>query len=220
MNSQISFWGKPSSVAVALQPRRVEAIRPFGAGRSLGGILSLFLGSAGIAIVDNSTGGTRYFSGTGPSYTSPVTEAVGTLQQRTTTTAYDTAANVQAVSDALGDITQFAYDAVNRQVSRTEAYGTSLQRTTKTAYDVVGNVVATVDALGVTTQNVYDVMNRVVQRIEAVGTPLQRTTTMAYDTVGNVVSTTNPRGTMRLSTSHDGGIAPLGKSVGRSCVWL
>ncbi len=129
-----------------------------------------------------------------------VTDAVGTPQQRTTTTAYDAAGNVQSVTDALGDVTQFGYDALNRQISRTDAYGTSLQRTTSTTYDLAGNVASTADALGTTTKNVYDVRNRLIQRIEAYGTSLQRTTATTYDAVGNVLTVMNPLGTVTQYT--------------------
>ncbi len=123
------------------------------------------------------------------------TEAVGTSQQRTTTTTYDAATNVLYVTDALGDITSFAYDAVNRPTRRIDAYGTSVARTTTTSYDAVGNVLATVDPRSVTTSYAYDPLNRRSATIQAYGDALQRTTTTAYDAVGNVRTVTNPRST-------------------------
>jgi RHS repeat-associated protein len=125
-----------------------------------------------------------------------VTEAVGTAQQRRTTTAYDAAANVLSVTDPLTDVTSFAYDALNRRIAVLEAYGTSVQRATTAVYDLAGNVLSSIDARGVTASFGYDALNRQVQRIEAYGTAVQRTTTTAYDPVGNVLAVTNPRGTV------------------------
>jgi RHS repeat-associated protein len=125
-----------------------------------------------------------------------VTEAVGTAQQRTTTTAYDAAANLLFVTDPLTDVTSYAYDVLNRRVATLEAYGTSVQRAATTVYDLVGNVLSSIDARAVTTSMGYDVRNRQIQQIEAYGTSLQRTTTTAYDAVGNTQTVTNPRGTV------------------------
>jgi RHS repeat-associated protein len=127
-------------------------------------------------------------------------EAVGTAQQRATTTTYDAAANVLFVTDPLTDVTSYAYDVLNRPVAMLEAYGTSVQRATTAVYDLVGNVLSGIDARAIATSFGYDVRNRQIQMIEAYGTALQRTTTTAYDPVGNVLSSTNPRGTV---TSYD-----------------
>jgi RHS repeat-associated protein len=64
--------------ASGVLPVVVNASSPFGAGWSLGGTQSLLIGSQGVALVDNTTGGFRYFTGTGPSYTSPANDQ-GTL---------------------------------------------------------------------------------------------------------------------------------------------
>ena len=125
-----------------------------------------------------------------------VTEAVGSPQQRSTTTNYDAAGNVLYVTDALGDITSYAYDALNRPIATLEAFGTSVKRTTTIVYDAAGNTVSTIDAQGTTTSYAYDVRDRQIQVIEAFNTSLQRTTTTMYDLVGNMLSTTNPRGTV------------------------
>jgi hypothetical protein len=69
-----------SGTASGSLPVVVNSAAALGAGCSLGGTQSLIIGSGCIAIVDNATGGTRYFSGTGPSYTSPANDQ-GTLVQ-------------------------------------------------------------------------------------------------------------------------------------------
>ncbi len=61
-------------------PVVVNTSSPYGAGWSLAGTQSLLIGTSGVAIVDNTTGGTRYFTGTGLSYTSPANDQ-GTLVQ-------------------------------------------------------------------------------------------------------------------------------------------
>ena len=66
--------------ASGVLPVLVNASSPYGAGWSLGGTQALLIGSAGVALIDNSTGGFRYFTGTGPSYTSPANDQ-GTLVQ-------------------------------------------------------------------------------------------------------------------------------------------
>jgi RHS repeat-associated protein len=125
-----------------------------------------------------------------------VTEAVGTAQQRTTTTNYDAASNVLYVTHPLGDITSFAYDTAKRPTARIEAYGSGVQRTTTTNYDAAGNVLSTIDGRGITTSFGYDARNRVTLQVDAYGTALARTTTTTYDAVGNVSNVTNPLGTV------------------------
>ena len=123
-------------------------------------------------------------------------EAVGTAQQRTTSTTHDVAGNLSYVTNALAEITSFSYDALNRQVAQIEAFGSGVQRTTTSLYDAVGNVISAIDALGTTTSFGFDVRNRQIQQIDAFGNALQRTTSTNYDAVGNVLFTTNPRGTI------------------------
>jgi hypothetical protein len=69
-----------SGTVSGVLPVVVNSSGALGAGCALGGTQSLVIGSGGVALVDNSTGGTRYFSGTGPSYTSPANDQ-GTLVQ-------------------------------------------------------------------------------------------------------------------------------------------
>ena len=87
-----------------VQPVVVNVASPFGAGWSLGGIPSLLLGSAGIAIVDNGTGGSRYFSGTGPSYTSPVNDRGTLVQNGDGTFTYTAKDQIKTDFDDTGDL--------------------------------------------------------------------------------------------------------------------
>ena len=89
---------------------------------------------------------------------------------RTTTTNYDANTNVLYTTDALGDITSFGYDELNRRVVEIDAYGTGLQRATTTNYDAVSNVLSTVDARGTVTSYNYDVRNRQIRGSRLTGT--------------------------------------------------
>ena len=102
--------------------------------------------------------------------------------------------NVHNVTDPLGVITSYAYDADNRQTVRVDAYGVGgLRRSTTTVYDSVGNTLSMTNAVGAVTSYGYDADNRQVLLIEAEGSGVQRTTTTSFDSVGNVQSVVNPR---------------------------
>jgi RHS repeat-associated protein len=126
----------------------------------------------------------------------------GPAPSRVTTTAYDVATNVLSVTDALGDVVSFAYDALNRPVARLDAYGTALQRATTTNYDPVGNVISTIDGRGTTTSFAYDLLNRPTARLDAYGNALQRATSTGYDAVGNAITMTDPLGNV-TTTGYD-----------------
>jgi RHS repeat-associated protein len=93
---------------------------------------------------------------------------------------------VASTIDALGHITSYGYDALNRQLSVTDA----LNQTTSFAYDKVGDVVSVTDALGRTTSYTYDNLNRQVATTDALG----QTKLVAYDAVNNVVGLTDKLG--------------------------
>ena len=114
--------------------------------------------------------------------------------QRATTTAFDPVGNTLSVTNAVGAVNTFGYDADNRQVLMIEALGSGVERATTTNFDPVGNVQSSVNPRGVTTSFGYDALNRRVTELEAFGTGLQRTSTMAYDAVSNVLSQTNGLG--------------------------
>src|SRR5262249_28487775 len=59
--------------------------------------------------------------------------------QRTVTTVYDAAGNVQASIDALGNATTMTYDALNREVASKDPLG----HVGTTVYDAAGNVINT-----------------------------------------------------------------------------
>ena len=57
---------------------------------------------------------------------------------------YDAAGNLVAVTDSLGNVTRYAYDAKNRLIQTTYADGSTEKRT----YDLAGQLVEVTDALG------------------------------------------------------------------------
>ena len=65
--------------------------------------------------------------------------------QRSTTTVYDAVGNTLSMTNAVGAVTSYGYDADNRQVLLIEAEGSGVQRTTTTNYDAVGNVQSVVN---------------------------------------------------------------------------
>jgi YD repeat-containing protein len=123
-------------------------------------------------------------------------EGSGNPLVRSTVRYYDGAGNRYQVIDALGRITRYAYDRVNRLVAVIEADNIpELRRTTDTVYDLAGNVRLEIDARGVMTSYHYDRRHRAVTTVEALGVwGQQRTTRTAYDPAGNVLSVTRPEG--------------------------
>ena len=120
--------------------------------------------------------------------------------------AYDQAGNLVTQTDALGRITRFRYDALNRLVEKTYPGGDSEQYVD----DAVGNLVAHGDGLGRTTTFTYNAMNRLVAKTLPGGVTIaygykadgQRAsvtdprgvTSYGYDSVGRLASVTHPSG--------------------------
>lgn len=103
-----------------------------------------------------------------------------------------------SMTDPLGRVTSYAYDADGRLTSETQAAGTPVALTSTRTYSVDGNLTATTQGVGspaaVTTTMSYDVMDRVVSTTAAAGTPVATTTSSAYNALGQLVSTTDPLG--------------------------
>ena len=104
--------------------------------------------------------------------------------------AYDAVGNVVSTTNALGVVTAYSYDALNRRLTQTDAYGTSLARTVTTNYDADDNIVATIDALDNKTSYGYDALSRQISVLNADG----GTTTTAYDANDNVLTVTDELG--------------------------
>jgi RHS repeat-associated protein len=165
-------------------PVVVNAASPFGAGWSLGGIPSLMMGSAGIAIVENNTGGSRYFSGTGPSYTSPANDQ-GTLVQNSDG-SYTYTAKDQVKTN---------FDSSGRMTSQVDPHG--LTQTIAYSGALLSSI--TQPDGGVATFN-YN--NNLLSSIQLPGS---RTLTPTYDSNNNLTGYTDAAGgvsTFGYDSSH------------------
>jgi RHS repeat-associated protein len=118
-------------------------------------------------------------------------------QDLTTSYTYDAVGNQQTVTDPLGRVTRYDYDALNRVITETRNYidgvfNPSLPAEdviTRYSYDAVGNRTRLTDAANHSTSYAYDALNRVVTTTNA----LSGTTLVTYDAVGNQTQIVNPK---------------------------
>lgn len=115
---------------------------------------------------------TRYPNGQVHTITGPANNTAGTPD--TTTYTYDDYGYLRTVTDALGQVSQYTYDAG-------------------------GRLLATEDADQVTATFGYNLLNRVTSATDM----LNRTTTYAYDGNGNLVRTIDPRKVVTDTTYTD-----------------
>ncbi|MCZ7570272.1 MAG: hypothetical protein M5U01_17040 [Ardenticatenaceae bacterium] len=109
-----------------------------------------------------------------------------------TTYGYDAAGRVTTMTNPLGVITAFEYDALSRVVSEIQDVG-GLNRTLASAYDAAGNLRRVTDERGVTTRFVYDALGRQTTITADVG-GLNQAISFAYDSHSNLRRVTDPRG--------------------------
>ena len=107
---------------------------------------------------------------------------------------YDAVGNRTASIDARGNRTQYAYDALNRNIISTNAEHDEQ----RVLYDAVGLVVATVDALGRASYTQYDERGRAklarTPDPDGDGPQHASETHSQYDSAGNLIEQTDPRG--------------------------
>ncbi|HEX6622132.1 MAG TPA: VWA domain-containing protein, partial [Pyrinomonadaceae bacterium] len=108
-----------------------------------------------------------------------VTDALG----RVTTYRFDAAGRPASITDAAGRETGFAYDARGQLLRAAFADGTSVRQ----AYDGAGRLTAETDQAGSTTRYAYDAAGRLL----AVTDALDRATRYGYDAAGNLLSVTD-----------------------------
>jgi len=137
------------------------------------------------------------------------------------------------MTDALGNVTLYTYDADNRQKTVSKVIGNQTLTTTynydalgrvtstvnanshadSTTYDGEGNVLTQANALAYTTQYQYDADNRVVKTID----PENRVTDTTYDKVGRVKTVTTAAGKTLYDYDGEGrmirSIDPRGKTT-------
>jgi RHS repeat-associated protein len=121
--------------------------------------------------------------------------------------SYTTQGLVDTMTDPLGRVTDYDYDARGRLVTVTYAKGTADEAVMRYEYDLAGNQTAMIDGNGNRTEYEYDALNRLVRSIEAdpdaAGPLTSPTTNIAYDARGNVASATDALGNTTTSVFDD-----------------
>ena len=114
-------------------------------------------------------------------YTTSEIYALGKPEQQTYTYAYFADNLLQSVTDPIGRVTSYNYDANGNTTSITQLSGTASAATTTMTYDsVYGQLLSVTDPLNNTTSYTYDVSGALL----AVTDPLQHQTTFANDSQG------------------------------------
>jgi RHS repeat-associated protein len=93
---------------------------------------------------------------------------------------------LQTITDALGNVSTYSYDAQRRPTGA--LVGGAVTGTT--GYDAYGNPNTFTDALGHVTTSVYNATGQMTARTDALG----NTTSYVYDAAGNLLYTTDPLG--------------------------
>ena len=126
---------------------------------------------------------------------------------RTTNSTYDGNGNKLSDTDARGNTTTFAYDALNRLVTTTYPAATSgaSQTTAWKTYDFRGNVITETDQNGHVTKHQYDLAGRQTAVTQAYGTSNATTTTYAYDAAGRKTGETDALGHTTTYTYDNAG---------------
>lgn len=123
----------------------------------------------------------------------------------TTTYTENAFGQTTAITDGLGNVTRYQYDADQNLITTTDAlqrqtidgYDLDNERTSVrkpdggvwlTGYDQAGNVISQTDPLSHTTVYGYDALNRRI----SVTDPLNRITLYGYDLAGNLITVTDP----------------------------
>ncbi len=117
---------------------------------------------------------------------------------------YTAHGQMDTMTDALGRVTDYDYDALGRLVSITFALGTAEEATQSYEYDAAGNLAASIDELGNRTEFEYDTLNRLRRVTEAdpdgAGPLTSPVTQYFHDAAGNVVRAIDARGNELLYT--------------------
>ncbi|WJK42519.1 RHS repeat-associated core domain-containing protein [Solwaraspora sp. WMMA2056] len=134
-----------------------------------------------------------------PSYTPP---GAPTPITPTVRTSYDPLGNVVETVDARNAVTRYAYDQLNRMVSRDAPGTTNEQRAVwHYTYTRTGEVLSVTDPTGARTESTYDDLDRPVTQTVVERHPVvdNFTTTLRYDDAGNVTSVISPSGATMTS---------------------
>lgn len=111
-----------------------------------------------------------------------VTDALGTVGGYT----WNANGNPLTRTDASGAVMDYTYDAYGNVTSETTHPSPGVNYVTSYQYDLLGRPTLMTDPRGVVTQYTYDALGRLRSMTEAVGVSgVQRTTSFEYDAVGN-----------------------------------
>src|SRR5262249_8125080 len=125
-----------------------------------------------------------------------------TAVRRVTSTDYDPAGDVEAVTSGQSDnpayahvaVTHYEHDALGRVTEVTVGYGSGVDQTTTTTYDRAGHGLDVEVPGGAVTRTGYDPSGRPDSVTEALGSAVERTTLTSYDDAGEVETVTGPLG--------------------------
>jgi YD repeat-containing protein len=121
-------------------------------------------------------------------------EALGTVDERTTTYTYNSYGQVLTITTHDGIVTKYTYDSVTgNMLSKTEAFGTVDEITTNYTYYSDGQVDTIIDPKGYVTKHMYDQYGNVENITYAYGV-LNQTITYVNDIMGNVKSMSDANG--------------------------
>jgi len=121
-----------------------------------------------------------------------VTDAAGNLNQY----AYDTENNLLSITDANGHSTSFTYDVYGRVTQTT--FPSSLAESY--SYDAIGNLLSKTDRKGQTISYVYDAVNRLSRK----GYPDSTGVDYIYDLVGKIQHVNDPTGSYGFAYDNMG----------------
>jgi RHS repeat-associated protein len=129
-----------------------------------------------------------------------VVGAVGGTDDQITRYTYTTQGLIATMTDALGRVTAFTYNAVGRRTQMVVAQGTANASTIRYAYDTVGNLTTLTDARNAQTKFFYDSFNRLIRVEESdpdgTGPQTGPITRYTYDANGNLIQVQDARGNL------------------------
>jgi len=146
-------------------------------------------------------------------YTHSVAAQIESVTDRlgnTTVYGYDANGNIISTTDPLGNVTTATFDAASNKLSETNALG----KTRTYTYDAFGNKLTEKDPLGNLIVTTYNQFNKPL----TITDPLGRITTDTYDARGNLLSTKDPLGNVTSYTYASNGLRatqtdPLGHTT-------
>ncbi len=124
---------------------------------------------------------------------------MGTADEASVYSQYDSAGHLISSTDELGRVTQYQYDSAGRLIQQTDpdpdGSGPLSSPVTTYTYDAAGNLASQTDPLGRVTEYGYnDGQQTTTTRVNWDGANHNAVTSMAYDSDGNLASQTDPLG--------------------------